>query len=219
MPGKMPLAINPMNAKCSCQNCNGEFEFDVAEFQESNRIGNMIFGQNVPCPHCGKETSIYLEKTPKLPAALQSSPQTATETVFYRSDNIVVTNARFVIGTKTFAIRGVESVDVVNRDEVVKRPQRAIIFGVGYSIAFILMSIGFFFLIVSDGDNYAPMIIFGVISFIAVVIAAIFSNEVKRAYAIVLKTGSGEINAYKSFDQSQVLGIVRALNDSIISQG
>jgi hypothetical protein len=48
-----------MTANCNCQNCNGEFEFDTADFQESNRIGNMVFGQTIQCPHCNQETSVY----------------------------------------------------------------------------------------------------------------------------------------------------------------
>lgn len=48
-----------MTATCKCQNCDGEFEFDSANFQETNRIGNMVFGQTVKCPHCNQETSVY----------------------------------------------------------------------------------------------------------------------------------------------------------------
>jgi hypothetical protein len=52
-----------MNAKCTCQNCNGEFEFDASDFQESGRSGDMVFGQSVPCPHCEKNTMVYLNRT------------------------------------------------------------------------------------------------------------------------------------------------------------
>ena len=55
-----------MTATCKCQNCNGEFEFDTSDFQESNRIGDMVFGQIVQCPHCNQETSVYkIEDAPQ----------------------------------------------------------------------------------------------------------------------------------------------------------
>ena len=50
-----------MIAKCQCQWCEGNIEFDPAKFQESGRGVNWIFGQTVPCPHCGKETMLCLD--------------------------------------------------------------------------------------------------------------------------------------------------------------
>ncbi|MGH7975808.1 MAG: hypothetical protein ACREDS_04105 [Limisphaerales bacterium] len=52
-----------MISKCQCQSCSGEIEFDAAEFQESGRDAKWIFGQSVLCPHCGKETILYLPKS------------------------------------------------------------------------------------------------------------------------------------------------------------
>lgn len=48
-----------MTETCKCQSCNAEFGFDAHDFQQSNRIGNMIFGQTVQCPHCNQDTSVY----------------------------------------------------------------------------------------------------------------------------------------------------------------
>ena len=36
-------------------------QFDVSEFAETGRVAKYILGQHVPCPHCGKETIIYIE--------------------------------------------------------------------------------------------------------------------------------------------------------------
>jgi uncharacterized protein YybS (DUF2232 family) len=49
-----------MIAKCQCQWCDGNIEFDPAEFQESGSGASQIFGQTVACPHCGKETMLTL---------------------------------------------------------------------------------------------------------------------------------------------------------------
>jgi hypothetical protein len=54
--------IHTMIAKCKCQYCNGALEFESENFQESGQDQRQIFGQFVPCPHCNKQTIIYLEK-------------------------------------------------------------------------------------------------------------------------------------------------------------
>lgn len=53
-----------MIAKCECQYCSGPLEFEVTDFQESGQGPHgKIFGQYIPCPHCEKQTIIYLEKS------------------------------------------------------------------------------------------------------------------------------------------------------------
>lgn len=51
-----------MIAECKCQHCENPLEFEVTEFQETGRSERQIFGQSVPCPHCQKETIIYINK-------------------------------------------------------------------------------------------------------------------------------------------------------------
>jgi len=51
-----------MITKCKCQYCNESLEFESEDFQESGQNDRQIFGQFVPCPHCNKQTIIYLEK-------------------------------------------------------------------------------------------------------------------------------------------------------------
>lgn len=65
-----------MIAKCQCQWCGEHIEFDAAEFQESGSDPSHIFGQKVACPHCGKETILYLDKkeTAKPTSKMPSSP-------------------------------------------------------------------------------------------------------------------------------------------------
>lgn len=65
-----------MIAKCQCQSCGECIEFDAAEFQESSSDPFHIFGQKVACPHCGKETILYLDKeeTPKPLPNMPSPP-------------------------------------------------------------------------------------------------------------------------------------------------
>jgi hypothetical protein len=51
-----------MISKCPCQYCEGNIEFDAADFQQSGRGPTGVFGQKVTCPHCQKETLLHLPK-------------------------------------------------------------------------------------------------------------------------------------------------------------
>lgn len=51
-----------MLAKCPCQHCSNQIEFEVADFEESGNDFRSIYGQKVQCPHCGKETILCMEK-------------------------------------------------------------------------------------------------------------------------------------------------------------
>jgi len=64
-----------MIAKCQCQSCDGEIEFDAADFDFSSENDIRRFGQTVPCPHCGMDTAIYLTKEIPAPIAPPAAPQ------------------------------------------------------------------------------------------------------------------------------------------------
>ncbi len=51
-----------MIAKCQCQWCDGEIEFDASEFTKTGANAGKVFGQTVPCPHCQKDTILFLPK-------------------------------------------------------------------------------------------------------------------------------------------------------------
>jgi hypothetical protein len=220
-----------MNAKCSCQNCNGEFEFDVEEFQESARSGDMIYGQEVPCPHCHKETMLYLEAQPAILspslAAASASPsqppgqsplQSSKESVFFQNGFITVTNARFVVGLKTFAVRGITSVEIVKADpERSGRP-----FTTSERIAGValvaMIGLGLVLWLVA-GFSFWVVVGFGIVGFVIWHVVYLASIQTKPVFAILLKTAGGEHIAYQSEDRDEIAQIVRALNDSIIAQG
>jgi len=54
------------------------------------------------------------------PQQLQTSAEVAKESTYFKSAEIMVTNARFVVGAKTFAMRGITSVEAVESEEVVE---------------------------------------------------------------------------------------------------
>jgi ssDNA-binding Zn-finger/Zn-ribbon topoisomerase 1 len=67
-----------MLAKCSCQNCGSIIEFEAAEFEFSSETSHRRLGQFVECPHCHKQTQIYMNKSefaaPKIPALKSTQP-------------------------------------------------------------------------------------------------------------------------------------------------
>jgi DNA-directed RNA polymerase subunit RPC12/RpoP len=47
-------------AKCKCQHCSQNIEFDSDEA-----------GATIPCPHCGMETMLYVEPVPPYQSSLE----------------------------------------------------------------------------------------------------------------------------------------------------
>jgi hypothetical protein len=45
---------------CSCQNCDQNIEFDLNEFEGSSKRGGTVYGQSIPCPHCGQQTALFV---------------------------------------------------------------------------------------------------------------------------------------------------------------
>jgi hypothetical protein len=49
-----------MMIKCECEHCHVNIEFDLDSFSERGRNSKKIFGQEVQCPVCHKNTNLYL---------------------------------------------------------------------------------------------------------------------------------------------------------------
>ena len=142
----------------------------------------------------------------------------------------MVTNARFVVGTKTFAMRGITSVEVVELDEVVERNAKhtwptSILNVLPQAISGVIGAVsiiaGVFCWLSGSSLRLAAGIVGGgiFVSMLVILIAALLSTKWKRAFKIVLKTAGGDVTAYQSFDQGHISQISRALNDSIIAHG
>lgn len=50
-----------MITKCNCQQCGFGFSFDANDLKETSTKGSRTFGQIVPCPHCSRETRVYVD--------------------------------------------------------------------------------------------------------------------------------------------------------------
>jgi hypothetical protein len=126
-----------------------------------------------------------------------------TETTFFQSNDISVTNTRFIVGAQTFAIRGVTSV------QAIKIPANY-----GDSLAFIFIGV-----IIALFGFANSLFVLGGLGILILFLGIWVVTRQKPIFAIVLRTASGEIKAYQSYDSSYISHIIEALNRSIISHG
>ena len=126
----------------------------------------------------------------------------AEESTFFQSGDIAVTNARFVVGAQTFAMRGITSVEGVETPASYTGPIILVLIG-------LIMAVNLF-------NGGIGLGIFGVL-----VIAAAIGIAMRRkpTFAVVLRTAGGEVTAYQSMDRNYIAQIIEALNQAIISHG
>ncbi|MGH7991518.1 MAG: DUF6232 family protein, partial [Limisphaerales bacterium] len=74
-------------------------------------------------------------------------------------------------------------------------------------------------IVLAMAASYIGMAICLLIGFLIGGLSSAHPVRKNRVFSIVLKTASGDVNAYTTADSHQVQKIVQALNDSIISQG
>jgi hypothetical protein len=75
-----------MIATCQCQHCGSAIEFDMAELTETDSSGGKVLGQSRQCPHCRKDTFLYLPKAAStIPPQLQQ--ETIKDRAWYYSQN------------------------------------------------------------------------------------------------------------------------------------
>ena len=60
-----------MLAKCHCQHCRQNIEFDLADFIPSGETASERIGQKISCPHCGANTILGVKKNGHHDAALK----------------------------------------------------------------------------------------------------------------------------------------------------
>jgi hypothetical protein len=123
--------------------------------------------------------------------------QTQNEVTFYNDAGVLVTQARYVTRSKTYAMRNISSVHTY---EIVKSK----------TLPIILIVIGCLMML-AEG----PRIMGGILLLIGIAILVLLKNE----YAVRISTNSGEANSIVSKDRVYVQKIVNALNEAIIHRG
>jgi hypothetical protein len=122
-----------------------------------------------------------------------------SEREFLRQGGVVVTQARFIHGSQTFAMSNVTSVLSTKTD-----PSK------GGAILLIVLGI------VLIAAHQAATIVIGL------ALAALggwWLYSMKPTYNVVLRTASGESRAFSSKDRSLVERVVAAVNDAIVARG
>ena len=179
-----------------------------------------LANQLTECPTCKETIEVPVRTRGQEPISTSFvASVSADESIFFQNGDIVVTNARFVVGAKTFAMRGITSVEVVETEEVVEiQPGKALPGAIG-GVGFIICIFGGILCWLLFDFSFWVVVGAGAVGILMIFIAALLSTQSKRAFKIVLKTAGGEVTAYQSFDRSHISQILKALNDSIIAHG
>jgi hypothetical protein len=126
----------------------------------------------------------------------------AEETTLFQSRNIAVTNARFIVGAQTFAMRGITSVEGVETPVSYIGPVMLGLLALWISISL-----------------FGGMIFLGIVGVLILVADIWITIRRKPTFTVVLRTAGGEVTAYKSTDRDHIAQIIRALNEAMISHG
>ena len=121
------------------------------------------------------------------------------EQVFFEQGDVKVTNARFIVSSKTYAMNGVTSVK-----SSVTPPDR--------TGAFIAIGVGVLMAIAAEGAT----------RLIGVLIAAggvWLLMQQKATHAVYLSSASGEVQALANTDADFINSVVRGLNEALIHRG
>jgi Family of unknown function (DUF6232) len=121
------------------------------------------------------------------------------EKVIFEQGNVKITNARFVVGDKTTAINGVNSIS--SRILAPSRMFPVIILLVGLAILF-------------GADGAGKLIGIAIVG-----IAGWFLYNQKPTHFVVLVTSSGAVDALDSKDEPFIRSVISALNDALVHRG
>lgn len=183
-------------AICRCTLCNGEIEF------AATRSGEII-----PCPWCAHETELYIpgglvraepldQPTPKRDVTQNGEP------IIYQEPGVLITPARLVVGTETFAMRNVTSV----RSEKITPKRFWSLFGC-FICTVIAVGAG-----ESGASGWATFWGIGAALLLIKVIAA------RSEYRLVIATAAGENRSYTTRDQLQIGILLDAVNKAIAAR-
>lgn len=127
------------------------------------------------------------------------------EKVFFNFDGITVSNSRFIVRSKTYAMQSVTSV----KPGIVE-PKRLI--ATSFMFIGMLLLVGELMELLDTG----VLLIAGAI---AVLIGLIAWYVEKTRYAVILNTSAGEHHALISERKQDIEHVLQALNEAIVSRG
>ena len=118
-----------------------------------------------------------------------------TELIFFESQDVKITNARFVSGSQTYAMSNVTSVRAFEQ-----KPKRFW---------------GIFFLLV----GLVAVVNAPIVGLLIAITAAVVLLKQKTIYHVILATSGGETSALTTHQQEYLQNIVSALNEAIVHRG
>jgi uncharacterized membrane protein len=195
-----------------CPNCN-------VSLNTPREMANQL----MECPDCKQTIEIPIrDRRPTPDFTKIGASASKDESLFFQNGDIMVTNARFVVGARTFAMRGITSVEDVKSEEVVERESdKSLANAISAIIGFValLVILGGFYCWILYEFSFWVVVAAIVIAIVMFIIAGSLMTQTKQAFKIVLKTAGGDVVAYSSFDRGYISEIAKAINDSIVSHG
>jgi hypothetical protein len=122
-----------------------------------------------------------------------------SEQIFFEQGNVKVTNARFVVSSRTYAMNGVTSV----KSNVVP-PSR--------TGALIAIGIGILIVFAAEGASK-------ILGLAIAAAGAWFLSQQKSTHSVYLSSASGEVQALSDTDATFINSVVQALNEALIHRG
>src|SRR6266481_842 len=156
-----------------------------------SNCGNQVSGSF--CSRCGAASN-------GKSGVVQPLAQSAPERTLLQDGNILVTNARFVVGGHTYAMNGVTSIAAFS--DMPSRKGPVILMGLGTLISLL-------------NRNFITLLM----GCCLVALGIFWWKTIKPNFFIRLRTASGEIKALTSKDSDFIGRVIRALNDAIILRG
>jgi hypothetical protein len=119
------------------------------------------------------------------------------EKIFYKDDIVMVTQARYIVDNKTYAMRNISS---ISNHKIEKSRTGAIILLIAGFVLLFIKSIWF-------------------VGILFIVFAVISLFLIKDEYSVRIGTNAGEANSLESKDKAYIQKIVEALNEAVIHRG
>ncbi len=131
-----------------------------------------------------------------------------SEEYLYRKGSVAITPTRAVLGSKTYALANITSV------EIGKRPPNNAIPAGGIMIGIVML---FFGLLAGSGGSIGYVVAGMGIVLIGLSIFGITKNKPK--YLVRIGSASGEKDVLESTNEARIREIVNAINDAIVQRG
>lgn len=121
------------------------------------------------------------------------------ERVFFERNGVKVTNARFMVGSQTYAMNGVTSVK-----SRITPPNR------GGAVVAVIVGVLLFFAL-DGGAKLFGLLVAGA--------AGWMLSQMKDTHSVFLSSASGEVQALADQDGEYIGGVIGALNEALVHRG